>query len=771
MRNPGLTAAYIHPRMENIPRGDPDFDPEEEEGEGSDWVPFSGWRRDPGQPLRTKVGPAFKPGETPEDVIHGEVISPEEQDGADRIINGEHESDQPSDNPDVERAREDLHTPASQDTVSTLSGLLKGGSPEDVGGLDEAHDYLSHHFTGVKANYKRGVLMAQSPAGMQLVKRKMNLPAIPEQEKPEETYVLTNKHGTFESRSADRVVRAMLAFQILHNELADQKKRDDDDSQNGLATTSGLRDFMYGLGDVARGAAGIARGVGNYLNPAKAPGAHVRPSKPTPLTDVPHGAVFEPGRGTDIHPETGLPGGWVAHSAGAPSHWERDPTGRYAISPGHELNIKFNKIMAMTPMRDPDYPGHTFTYAPNPDTGHIYERFGSGTPYFATDLHPAVREGLDRPPKPKGKSKPATRLPTRPPVPPPHNPPRSLGPTDSPLPPSTFGVKHEPDYPDPEWEPPPPHKLSAVQMNDLCPVCASGYLEPYDQDFHECLNCGSLVKHVGFDKQAAARPKGGLGRGLKDIEQPEATKSQSIMDIAHGGSQDPNRQDEPLPTAEYHPLQGEVNQTPEDERYVAPTQLREKGQVRRKQSEFEPITLDEHMGKWGFTPHHKGGDRLYAAPMPGTRNMYMRLAEGAPHPVTGERGWVLSADTFPAKEPFITPSGKPMRGGLPLERTTKDPTQPGKKFNQPLPDLTNRMAGEKSMLASGTHPVHDIDFARAIADVAINGRDSETYQNAVLGRPYTPPPVPLADPFVDQRGNRALSSVRNPGLARFESAS
>lgn len=744
MKNPGLTAAYIHPRMENIPRGDPDFDPEEEEGEGSDWVPFSGWRRDPGQPLRTKVGPAFKPGETPEDVIHGEVISPEEQDGADRIINGEHESDQPSDNPDVERAREDLHTPASQDTVSTLSGLLKGGSPEDVGGLDEAHDYLSHHFTGVKANYKRGVLMAQSPAGMQLVKRKMNLPAILEQEKPEETYVLTNKHGTFESRSADRVVRAMLAFQILHNELADQKKRDDDDSQNGLATTSGLRDFMYGLGDVARGAAGVARGVGNYLNPAKAPGAHQRPSKPRPLTDVPHGAVFEPGRGTDIHPETGLPGGWVAHSTGAPSHWERDPTGKYAISPGHDLNVKFNKTMAMTPMDDPDYPGHTFTYAPNPYTGHIYERFGSGTPYFATDLHPAVREGLDRPPKQKGKSKPATRLPTRPPVPPPHNPPLSVG--------------HEPDFPDPEWEPPPPHKLSAVQMNDLCPVCASGYLEPYDQTFHECLNCGSLVNHVGFEKQAAARPKGGLGRGLKDIEPPEATKSQAIMDIAHGGTQDPNKADEPLPQAEYHPLRGE--EMPEEYQEFEP----------RKRivgaAEPEPITLDEHLGKFGFQPHHRPGARMYAAPMPGTRNMFMRLNEGVPHPTTGETGWVLSADTFPAK-PAYTQGDKPYRArGVPLERMTKDPVQPGKKFNQPLTDPMNLMAGERTRLASGFHPVHDTDFARAIADVAINGRDSETYWNAI-NHPHTPPPAPMYDPFLDQKGNRHLSAVMNPGLIRL----
>lgn len=116
--------------------------------------------------------------------------------------------------------------------------------------------------------------------------------------------------------------------------------------------------------------------------------------------------------------------------------------------------------------------------------------------------------------------------------------------------------------------------------NDLCPVCASGYLEPssFDPEYHECLNCGSLVngRHTGYT--AAARPKGGLGRRLDEI--PEQVGDP--LNLANGGSDDPNKADEPLPTAEYHPLHGvELQEGQADKLYQAPTGLRERGQVRR----------------------------------------------------------------------------------------------------------------------------------------------------------------------------------------------
>lgn len=740
MRNPGLRVlggptTYVHPRFEDIRRGDVDFDPEEEEGEGSDWVPFAGWNdraRNPGQPLRTKVGPAFKPGETPEDVIHGEVVTPEEQDAADHIINGDHESDQPSDNPDVEHARQDLHSDSANQTVHTLSDLLNGGSPQDVGGLDEAHDYLtSRRFTGVRINPKRGELMAQSPAGMQLMKREVNLPAVREQqgEEVKPTYKLVNKHGTFESHDSHRLVRAMVAFQLVNNAIEMQREKRERDRDKQLATTSGA------LGN-------LTQGFYNWLSKKR--------SKPS-YVPSPH-AIFEPGAGVEHGPKgaAGGYGGWVAPSHLAPDHWLEDPHPdvNVSYSPGHFMNHFIDPVLNKVVHPDKEVAGHTFTYGEAPATGHTIPIESRGFTKWVKPIHPQGREQLRKNPITE-MPEPAGTIPTPATRAEPHDPPLSLGPSGP----------HFPDL---------PPRTSAV--NDLCPVCASGYLEPYDSQFHECLNCGSLVKHVGFEKEAASRPKGGLGRGLKNIETPEATKSQAIMDIAHGGTQDPNKPDEPRPTAEYHPLRGE--EMPEEyQEYQPPKRI-------VGAAEPEPITLDEHLGKFGFQPTHRAGDsrRAYVAPLPGTTGGYASLIERKPHPITGEdRGWTLRAVHVPPEEQYTQHGAPYEKSNIPLNRYMVSGPDYTKQFNQPLTDPGERMMPQVSDLASGFHPVHDTDFARAIADVGINGRDSQTYQDAVLTNPFVAARPSTPGPGKSQKELRGLSSVdqmsfpviSNPGLTRL----
>lgn len=544
MNNPGLNAfSYI--RSPNHPLNiDPmEDDPElgENDDNASDYVPpvnFGRWRN-PGQSLRVPVhqGPPFTLGETPEDVIHGEVISPAEQDGADKILNGDHESDAPSENPFVEHARQDLHTPESTVAVHALSGLLSGVHPGSVPreAMDAAHWYLSKHFTGLRVNPHHGTLVAASPVGIQMVKRHAK-PQLAISDRPAEvapTYSLINKHGTFESKDPKKLVRAMLAFQIVHNEIAqqEQQSKKDDQDDDGLTATSGVRDWMRVDSPSASGPISWKDALLRRTRPAVSPAR--APDLPAP------GAVFEPGYGTDKN-ANGVRGGYVAHSSDAPLHWRRDSSG-VAYSPGHSMNELLDPKKAASPRSDPYFPGHTYTYIPNFTTGHTIERRGGGVKYFVNRLHPAARgAGFDLPSAPP-KPKPAKAI-----KPPKKTTKPKKTTTPAPVPAAT------PASPVVIGRPPisRPPVTSAVQNNDLCPVCVSGYLEPYDSDTHECLNCGSLVKHVGFEKESARQPRG-LGRGLSQIPEPEGDP----LNLASGGSEDP---EDEIPESGYvHPLADE----------------------------------------------------------------------------------------------------------------------------------------------------------------------------------------------------------------------
>jgi len=734
MKNPGLdffvASTFIKSPHHPLNIDPLEDDPHLESGENdSDYVPpvsFGRWRN-PGQSIRVPVyqGPTFAPGQAPEDVVHGEIISPAEQDGADKIINGEHESDHPSANPFVEHARQDLRTPGSDVAVHTLSGLLGGAHPGSMPSnvMDAAHEWLSHRFTGVTVNPHDGTLEAMSPAGRQVAVRRTHLPAIPDEPAPAPTFSLTNKHGTFESHDPQRLVKTMVAFQIMHNEFAREQKKDEDDQNNGGLTTTSAG-FFRRVRDAFKGA----------------PEDHV--------PDVPHGAIFEPGHG-DEKDEYGRFGGWVASSEDAPDHWHHDRGTGVAYSPGHFMGDMLDPERAKVPWPDPDHAGHTYTYAPNPDTGHTIERRGGGVTYFVNKLHPAARgPGYDVP-KPVAPSAPratpAGRLPKRGPRVPPHTPPRSL-------PPPAVGGGVGPVE-------------SSAQINDLCPVCASGYLEPYDGEHHECLNCGSLVKHVGFEKEAAARRKpGGLGRGLKDIQEYEGDP----LGLAEGGSENADQADHP-DGGYVHPLAGE-QPDPDYEGYQAPRRILDK----KGADEADPI--DEYMGKNGFFPAHKPGqERLYLHGMQGVSGAYWRLTEGAPHPQTGERGWMLSADHIPPHEQW-TEDGESIRG-----HSIKRPVgQPGPKLLRPntdsggmkyrrerLPNVGEHALGEKSFLVGGTHPVEDDNLARAIRDVHLNGRNSETY-GKVFNTAFESRSLPGPDSTPRQR-QQFYSSVGNPGLTRFVS--
>lgn len=836
MRNPGLadfSSGYVHPGWEDInDPSDPDFvdiDDDSEWGEFTRGHDFGRWRT-PGQStirVPVKQGPIFAPGKTPEDVIHGEVISPREQDAADRIINGEHESDSPSDNPDVERARQFLRGQGADDTVGTLSGLLRGEDPKDVGGLDEAHDWLSRHFTGVRVNPHHGTLLAQSPAGTQLVRRQQYLPAIPQPVMEPTTYKLTNKHGDFESEDPQRIVRSMIAFQIVQNNIAAQEKKDRDSrDDDGLVSTSGFWE-------------GIVRGL-------------TGPKKPKPRTDVPPGAVWEPGRGNDVN-NKGQSGGWVARSVDAPDHWIH--VGGTAYSPGHAMRLMFDPQEAVKPRSDPRFPGHTFTYAPNPETGHTEpRRLGNVNYWVQPDIHPAARgAGFDLVPTPKVTPPGPGRMPRRPPAIPPHSRrPSGGGSIGGGLPPTT----------------------SAVQANDLCPVCASGYLERYDSQHHECLNCGSLVTHVGFERRAAAdetgrqdwskdkpshlmgpeplryatqrqhdllgelgwyadrnsgeyakergslmhglvaepdgiwahsvrdsstgeeyesshpdfgsamnsvidinnganpkdqgyrrtaaaRPKGGLGRGLKQIQEYEGDP----LGLSNGGSENANQEDHP-DGGYVHPLAGEQL----DQDYVgyeAPRRILDK-----EAGELDPI--EEFMGKQGFQPIHKPGQsRVYVKRDGDLGGAYWRLTEGALNQHGKPSGWSLTFDHARTPErwernnqPYVDDRGRPsqyMPEALPSTKADEKRRRRPMRLN----DLGEHALAQKSFVAGGSHPIEDDALNRAIRDVAQHGRNSQTYRKVWDDAAYEAPVPPKPGPGMTQRDLRGLSSVTNPGLARW----
>lgn len=759
MNNPGLrtfatataTRPPTHPIWGDINDDvDPDrrLDPDDED---SDYMPsanFGRWRT-PGQTARvpTEVGPPFAPGEIPDDVIHGEVISPEEEAGADSILRGEHESDQPSANPDVEAARRDLHTPGSAVAVSTLSQLLSGAHPHSMSqdAMDAAHDWLSQRFTGVRVNPKHGTLVAVSPTGAQMARRRTHLPAVPGPiPAPQEpVYELTNKHGKFESTRPDRLVRALLAFTIMQHEI-DRKKRDEDD---GLTSTSG---FLDKVKDVLHGKHNTRD---SFYVPAE--------------------AVFEAGNGSDTN-EHGVHGGYVMAAENAPADWYRNGHGT-AYSPGHSMRLMLDPVEAARVRPDYLYPGHTFTYAPA--NGHTVPRMHGGIMYYVRDhVHPAVQgRGFDYPPRPATKAPRARKPVPKPVTGPPASPPLAVEPErpsyyddldpdvvsryeDLMADPTPAPTAERPDWAGPTIDMPIYRRrtTSMARPNDLCPVCASGYLEPYDGEFHECLNCGSLVKHVGFEKESSRKPprnRGGLGRGLADL-----TYEGDPLGIGSENTAEPVDLDE---TMAHHPLAGE--ELPEDaDVYVAP---------RNRTAAFENADdIDEFMGKHGFQPIHKPGHpRAYLMPVDGRRGggSYFRLSEGTPREDGQSPGWVLSADNIPPRE-WSNERGEPQMH-VNVDRYVKDPKKPA-GIRHGLPDLGDRMIGPKNILAAGSHPIEDDSLNRAIRDVAQHGRNSATFQNTFMDTAYEPPRPPNpAAPGMTQRKLRGLSTV-NPGIGRFASA-
>lgn len=898
MKNPGLDAFSAATTFAEKPRthpiwGDPDADvdpdrrPSDDEQEESDYMPPPGGigKNDPGasrrSPIPTFVGPRFRPEESPEDVIQGEVISPEEEDAASRVFKGEHESDHPSDNPYVERARQDLHTPGADDAVSTLSGLLRGHNPEDVGGLDEAHDYLKRHFDRMTVNPHTGHLIAHSPYGTQLVKRETHLPAVPD-EPSEHLYSLTSKHGEVKSADASRIVKTMLALQIIHNTYGSSKKDDDDD---GLTSTSGVMDMAKNL---------LRSMVQDH--PSGTPGG-LGQRRIKPVSVIPHSAVFEPGQGQERGPN-GKNGGYVVPIADAPAGWHKHLGMGVAYSPEHNMSNIFDPKKAVLPRPDPRFSGHTLTYAQNNAEGYTNKRTIPKTDidYWVKDAHPAARgPGFDHP---------AADDPTPPPPPPSGRPPRHLAPVpdleeDGPATPhspyeETYHFSDDYDDLPPLTRPsrfgPPPTgfrpRTSAVSTNDLCPVCASGYLEPYSAEHHECLNCGSLVsKTAAFTKSAArrnyedeptgdelddlfaehdrlpehpdsdlpagetktyrlnhdsgefesprpdwedeiwprhaARPKGGLGRGLGQIIQPEGDP----LNLSAGGSE---ADDFVAPDAGVHPLADEENQNP-DEVYQAPQRIlgsadRDRlldlgatgvkctvqscgaeadepcktpsGQPTRphaarinryvnhyqrnkgKLAAAEPDEIDKHMVNLGYQPIHKAGQpRMYSAKLPGMNGRQSALLmEGT------NGGWVLGTKGGPwdAGERWD-------QGGQPYTKRKIDvPTvNPGTKAFG-LPSQGDRGSAEMSILATGHHPIEDPRLAWAIEDLAKNGRNSQVYHQPLLNSAFEPKQLPdfpepaegdTKTPYseAEQRRLRGFSSTEllvfpvlgNPGLSRW----
>lgn len=796
--NPGLKVhggptTYVHPRMEDIRRGDPDFDPEEEEGEGSDWVPFSGWRREHGTPLRVpvQVGKALSPDQAI-NAIQGEVISPEEQDAAEGIIHGQHESPQPSANPDVAAAQSDLHTEDSDTAVRTLSDLLAGAHPSTMStdAMNAAHAYLSKHFTGVTVNPSGGHLVAQSPAGTQIAVRKQHLPAVRTQPATA-TYSLTNKHGTMESEDPQRIMRAMVAFQIVHNLVMEKKKDQDDNQNNGITTTSGAFGEMVnrGLDRMDRAQVDLGHAISDRTRRLLRMPPKQWPAAPTP-EHMPASARFFPGQGSHTGPG-GVQGGYMMKTSdpefpGTAAGWTTHGTMGY--SPKHWRSEQLDPVRGKVPFEDPYNPGHHITYQPNTATGHIHERNDGSTTYFADDFHPAVIDNYDVPEHIRQAQQDAQRaqqqaaqrggrMRSGPRAAPHASPGPAAGGAIGPgpvVPPRPQGRMQGPLPPPPPRRPPPPppppdidlgemphHGAAKDNMNDLCPVCASGYLEPYDSTYHECLNCGSLVKHVGFEKAAARRPIG-LGRGLKGIPVQEGSNP---VGISQDADEEAAAVDEVPEDQKQHSLRGQENQNPEAV-YQAPTQLREKGQVRRKAA-ADPI--DEFMGKHGFTPRHKAGQsRMYLRAEPGVQGAYWRLTEGAPHPKTGQRGWALTFDHVHGPDAWERSTGEPYENqkGEPITTMPApiESTRPTKKVRRPmgLPDLGDRALGEKSFVASGAHPIEDDSLNRAIQDVGQNGRNSQTYLDHISQHGFDMPALPSG---TTQRDLRGYSSVRqNPGL-------
>jgi len=252
-------------------------------------------------------------------------------------------------------------------------------------------------------------------------------------------------------------------------------------------------------------------------------------------------------------------------------------------------------------------------------------------------------------------------------------------------------------------------------------------LEPYGEDY-ECLNCGSIASKAGLGK-TAARPKGGLGRRLQDIQPYEGDP----LNLGTGGSENPENVVDLDETQGHHPLFGQENQNP-DEVYQAPKRI----------LGAAADLIDEHMGKHGYQPIHRAGEpRIYLAEMPGTRGAYARLTEH-------NDGWKLTADTVNPRD----------------RRSLMMDTNRGDQKRIPMANPGEHSMGDKTLLAEGHHPIEDDQLNRASQDVAQNGRESHVYKKVFdTAFETTRPARPGAG--MSQQDLRHLSSGGNPGIARF----
>lgn len=914
MKNPGLFVFADTATLTRPPGHFPDLGLEDEsfEPEYSEYTPpagFGRWRT-PGSTVRVPYH--FKDSD---DAGYGEVLDPVERDGADRIINGDHESSTPSENPFVEKARQELHTPESDISVHTLASLLSGSraSVMPAEDMEAAHEWLKRRFSGVRVNPHHGVLQAASPAGVQVMRRHSTDLVVPGRgEQPKQPrFSLANKHGTFESHDPKRLVRAMAAFQIMHNEVAAQRKKDDDNQDDGINTTAGFIDR-------------IKDGAKRHLleNPANLLHDMIAPKKKPDLRlpYQPKDAVFEAGAGTDVN-EHGVRGGYVAHGHQAPLFWHRDASG-VAYSPGHEMNEVLDPKKSKQVRNDPYFKGHTFTYAPSAETGHTIQRHDGNLSYYVTALHPAARHGLDAPPRSsrskgapaaaRGRARPATS-PTPPAAPPPGGSGFDFGLVSMPKPPPPSTPAQSDEEKPPRFAPEPyPHPRAherpetrdlpnealfrivppktSSNLNDLCPACECGYLEPFDGTHHECLNCGSLIKQASPKPgDRLLGPRGPLGRGLSDINVGDSdplglasADSENVVDLdeTEQAARHPLADEEP--DMDYVPYQaprrilgsnsefwdrysdedheGHEDHVPdcwlcqgEDHAWHAPEPstncwmcdanklngwsevehpkalpeqtrrapvppdenlyrdwkaLRQpemvadqyavsgskpfeldprevKRDLFQRMNSYEalnkqagpdedPAELDKALGKMGYQPLHKPGDlqRAYVADIPGAEGVYARLTEGAGR----NKSWLLTADSniLPPERPEYTgPSGGAAKS-VPMGRYSPYLSEQPEQFRQKMYDMRNRSFGDQSHLADGHHPIDDDHLNRTLRDVATNGRRSEAFRKLIMGSPDLPaggslPYIPKQLPPEDgtQRQKHILSSVKNPGLARF----
>lgn len=110
------------------------------------------------------------------------------------------------------------------------------------------------------------------------------------------------------------------------------------------------------------------------------------------LAKIPAGAIFEPGYGDDLGPNGETRGGYVidiGEHGSIPEGWYQDnKRPRVAYSPGHSMKLMLDPELARTPRADFLFPGHHFTYAPNPERGYVIPKHLRGFDYYVAITHP-----------------------------------------------------------------------------------------------------------------------------------------------------------------------------------------------------------------------------------------------------------------------------------------------------------------------------------------------------------------------------------------------